>query len=266
MPRNPLPPKVTSFGARYLRATLAARHTAPLCVALLLPSNTSGLVSPGCQLKWGKFGVPLERHVSRFGFLHHRFSGGKPPCAANSFACSSRFTGLCFTFVLAGWAPRKLSLFQFFDGRIGLGTKPPPQFGHVFFRMVSTQVAQKVHSYVQMRASVAAGGNALLQCSQIGLSSSMTSPFLRLTQSSAAPRCWGVRWNAGLGTALSAAQHQTSGSETSTSLSSLSLKWKLAVAGFLHMSLSFEARPKVGTPTVIFTSYEPFPAKALFIA
>ncbi len=38
----------------------------------------------------------------------------------------------------------KLLPFQFFDGRIGLSTNPPPQFGHVFFRIVSTQVAQKV--------------------------------------------------------------------------------------------------------------------------
>jgi hypothetical protein len=93
------------------------------------------------------------------------------------------FTGLYFTVVLAGWAPRKLSPCQFFDGRIGLGTNPPPQFGHVFFSIVSTQVAQKVHSYVQMRASVEAGGKALLQCSHVGLSSSMASPFygLRLT-------------------------------------------------------------------------------------
>ena len=43
--------------------------------------------------------------VSRFHFLY-RFSGGKPPCAANSFACASIFTGLCLTFVLAGCALR----------------------------------------------------------------------------------------------------------------------------------------------------------------
>ena len=31
-------------------------------------------------------------------------------------------------------------------GRIGRATKPPPQFGQTFFRRVSTQSAQKVHS------------------------------------------------------------------------------------------------------------------------
>jgi hypothetical protein len=31
-------------------------------------------------------------------------------------------------------------------GQIGLGAKPPPQFGQTFPRMLSTHVAQKVHS------------------------------------------------------------------------------------------------------------------------
>jgi hypothetical protein len=67
-----------------------------------------------------------------------------------------------------------LSLLQFLEGRIGRGTNPPPQFGHTLFNTVSTQWAQNVHSYVQIRASVEAGGSALLQFSQVGLSSSMT--------------------------------------------------------------------------------------------
>lgn len=75
--------------------------------------------------------------------------------------------------VLAGSLPRKLSPFQFLDGLIGLGTNPPPQFGHTFSRTLSTHAAQKVHSYVQMRASSESGVNALLQFSQVGLSSSM---------------------------------------------------------------------------------------------
>jgi hypothetical protein len=36
----------------------------------------------------------------------------------------------------------------------------------------ATHRAQNVHSYEQMRASIASGGNALLQFSQVGLSSS----------------------------------------------------------------------------------------------
>ena len=48
-------------------------------------------------------------------------------------------------------------------GRIGRGAKPPPQFGQTFCSRVSTQSAQKVHSNVQMRASVAFGGRSLSQ-------------------------------------------------------------------------------------------------------
>jgi len=54
--------------------------------------------------------------------------------------------GLCLILALAGCRPRKLSPFQFIDGRIGRGTKPPPQFGHTLSKMVSTHVAQNVHS------------------------------------------------------------------------------------------------------------------------
>jgi len=90
--------------------------------------------------------------------------------------------------VLAGSFPRKLSSFQFFDGLIGLGTKPPPQFGQTLLRTFSTHEAQNVHSYVQMRASSELGGRVLLQCSQVGLSSSRWLLFVRLTCSSAAAR------------------------------------------------------------------------------
>jgi hypothetical protein len=31
-------------------------------------------------------------------------------------------------------------------GRIGRGVKPPPQLGHTFFSVLSTQSAQNVHS------------------------------------------------------------------------------------------------------------------------
>ena len=57
-------------------------------------------------------------------------------------------------------------------GRIGRGTKPPPQFGQTLSSVVSTHFAQNVHSYVQIRASVDAGGKSLSQHSQFGLISS----------------------------------------------------------------------------------------------
>lgn len=63
--------------------------------------------------------------------------------------------------------------FSSFDlGRIGLGLSPPPQFGHTFISMPSTQGLQKVHSKLQIMASVQSAGNALPQASQLGRSSS----------------------------------------------------------------------------------------------
>ena len=65
---------------------------------------------------------------------------------AEKLACAAGSTGRCLILVLAGFLPKKLSPFQFFDGLIGLGTNPPPQFGQTLPRTLSTQVAQKVHS------------------------------------------------------------------------------------------------------------------------
>jgi hypothetical protein len=56
-------------------------------------------------------------------------------------------------------------------GRIGRGTKPPPQFGQTLCNLCSTQSAQNVHSYVQMRGFVELGGRSS-QNSQLSLSSS----------------------------------------------------------------------------------------------
>jgi hypothetical protein len=81
------------------------------------------------------------------------------------------------TLVLAGSLPRKLSPFQLREGLIGLGTKPPPQFGQTLPKTLSTHSAQNVHSYVQIRASSESGGSDLLQFSQVGLSSNITIPF-----------------------------------------------------------------------------------------
>lgn len=115
--------------------------------------------------------------VNRFVFACYRFSGGMVLISAANCAWVTGSTGLCLTLVLAGSLPRKLSFLQFFDGLIGLGTKPPPQFGQTLPNTVSTHAAQNVHSYAQMHASRESGGRALLQCSQVGLSSSMEFPL-----------------------------------------------------------------------------------------
>ena len=62
-------------------------------------------------------------------------------------------------------------------GRIGRGAKPPPQFGQTFDSRCSTHCAQKVHSKVQMHASVESGGRSRSQLSQLGLSSSAMAVF-----------------------------------------------------------------------------------------
>jgi hypothetical protein len=57
-------------------------------------------------------------------------------------------------------------------GRIGRGHKLPPQLGHIPIKWPSTQRRQKVHSYVQIIASVDAGGRSTSQHSQLGRNSS----------------------------------------------------------------------------------------------
>jgi hypothetical protein len=110
-------------------------------------------------------------------FVYYRFSGGMFLISVANCVWATGSIGLCLTLVLAGSLPRKLSFFQFVDGLIGRGTKPPPQFGQTLPNTASTHAAQNVHSYAQMRASSELGGRALLQCSQVGLSSSMEFPL-----------------------------------------------------------------------------------------
>jgi hypothetical protein len=62
---------------------------------------------------------------------------------------------------------------SFENGRIGRGAKLPPQFGQTPLSRPSAQSRQKVHSKVQIIASVADGGKFLSQHSQLGRSSSM---------------------------------------------------------------------------------------------
>jgi hypothetical protein len=59
------------------------------------------------------------------------------------------------------------------SGRIGRGSKLPPQFGHTPSSRASTQSRQKVHSNVQTMASAESGGRSLPQCSQFGRSCSI---------------------------------------------------------------------------------------------
>lgn len=58
-------------------------------------------------------------------------------------------------------------------GRSGRDTNSPPQFGQIPPSTVSTQVAQNVHSKVQILASNDSGGKSLLQHSQFGRNSSI---------------------------------------------------------------------------------------------
>lgn len=73
-------------------------------------------------------------------------------------------------------------------GRIGRGTKFPPQFGHAPPNTVSAHRAQKVHSKVQITASKLSGGRSLSQHSQFGLSfiMSRSSPVLIVSSNSLA--------------------------------------------------------------------------------
>jgi len=60
--------------------------------------------------------------------------------------------------------------------------------------MLTTQERQKVHSKVQIIASVELGGSAALQFSQVGLSSSTAVFFSFGPGRGQVPRPGGVRW------------------------------------------------------------------------
>jgi hypothetical protein len=59
-------------------------------------------------------------------------------------------------------------------GRIGRRTSSPPQFGQIPASRSVAQVAQKVHSNEQIRASRESGGRSRSQRSQFGLSFSIS--------------------------------------------------------------------------------------------
>src|SRR5439155_21728397 len=76
----------------------------------------------------------------------HRFSGGTSrilaQCAATSSRLYFRCTRLSDAACLVTQTPGRHSRV----GRIGRGTKPPPQFGQTLKSLASTQSAQNVHS------------------------------------------------------------------------------------------------------------------------
>ena len=65
---------------------------------------------------------------------------------------------------------------SFSTGRRGRATSSPPQFGQRPPSVVSAQSRQKVHSKLQITASVAPGGRSLLQHSQLGRRSNIVVP------------------------------------------------------------------------------------------
>ena len=98
-------------------------------------------------------------------------------CAAMSSRLKDNDTRLVEGGRLATDSPGRHSV----AGRIGRGSKPPPQFGQTLNSTLSTQSAQNVHSKVQMRASVDAGGKSRSQHSQFGRSSrAMVFPSQRI--------------------------------------------------------------------------------------
>ena len=114
--------------------------------------------------------------------------GSRSRSWVSSCACCWGSTGRCFTRVLAGCPPRCHSPLQGCEGRSGRGQKPPPQLGHTLNSTRSTQRTQNVHSKLQMRASDESGGRALLQCSQVGRSSSIDSLWTVYVRDRRVPR------------------------------------------------------------------------------
>jgi len=66
--------------------------------------------------------------------------------ALQNVEISSRLYLVLTRFVEAGWLVMLTPVLRSVFGRIGLGTKPPPQFRQTFWSNVSTQSVQKVHS------------------------------------------------------------------------------------------------------------------------
>lgn len=114
----------------------------------------------------------LQEPPSKFdhevsGLEAWRGSARPPVRIVNAYAAVTQPPCLTTRFVEAG-AFRSMS-----GGRIGLATRFPPQLGQTPPKTSSAHVAQKVHSNVQMTASLLEGGRSRSQHSQLGRNSSM---------------------------------------------------------------------------------------------
>jgi hypothetical protein len=121
----------------------------------------------------GSGGAQLEDH-----------NGRDPDCALTrryAAGCSPGVHELSSAYAEAATQPLALSTraveagycSSFSGGRMGRETSSPPQFGQRPPSAVSVQPRQKVHSKLQIMASVASGGRSLLQHSQLGRSSNI---------------------------------------------------------------------------------------------
>jgi hypothetical protein len=123
-----------------------------------------------CQLfKGDRFRAAAVAAV-RGGARRYRFSGGMCSIRLVWEAASAVVQERCTRFAEGGWCSVETPGRHAVAGRMGRGAKPPPQLGQTLWSLVSTQSAQKVHSYEQMRASVDAGGKSRSQYSQLGRS------------------------------------------------------------------------------------------------
>lgn len=89
---------------------------------------------------------------------------------------------LCFTISIGLWTTffDVGYFFKWYSGLIGLFSNIPPQFGQTWSKTFSTQSWQNVHSKVQIIASWLSKASNLLQCSQVGLISSILVDMLSL--------------------------------------------------------------------------------------
>ncbi len=142
----------TAMATRASRVSSAPGHYGPRSAA-----GTTAMPSVRREPPSGRDDDGVDQLISdallrqcRWRTLTYRFSGGTLSSEARSAPCAARSTGRCVMTVLAGCSPRPLSPLQFVAGLTGLGTNPPPQFGQTLPITLSTHVAQKVHSKLQM--------------------------------------------------------------------------------------------------------------------
>jgi len=121
----------------------------------------------------------LKRRFGNCGIRTYSPLFGRQTLDTGQQGCVGSVYGSVLDFRTGRVFAEKFSPFQFFEGRIGRGTKPPPQLLHTFASTSLTHSAQNVHSKEQMRASPEAGGSGMLQCSHEGRSSSIDDLLLR---------------------------------------------------------------------------------------